>query len=169
MDEFWNTILSRQYRAASDMFENALRRCPGELWQAELYDDAEMPVGFTAFWYIAYHALFWMDLYLAGAVEGFTPPPPFTLDELDPAGLLPPRVYSRQECLDYLAHNRQKALAVTSSLTTQQAQALCSFPWGELPFGELLVDNLRHVQEHGAQLSLFLGQKAGLQARWVAK
>ena len=32
------------------------------------------------FWYVVYHALFWLDLYLSGAVEGFAPPAPFTLD-----------------------------------------------------------------------------------------
>jgi len=30
------------------------------------------------------------------------------------------------------------------------------FPWGELCFAELLIDNMRHVQEHGAQLRMFL-------------
>jgi hypothetical protein len=29
--------------------------------------------------------------------------------------------------------------------------------------------SLRHVQEHGAQLSLFLGQKIGWQSTWVGK
>lgn len=34
---------------------------------------------------------------------------------------------------------------------------LCQFPWGELPFAELQLYNLRHVQEHGAQQRMFLG------------
>jgi hypothetical protein len=38
---------------------------------------------------------------------------------------------------------------------------MCRFAWGELTFGELQLYNLRHVQEHAAQLSLFLGQQAG--------
>jgi len=29
--------------------------------------------------------------------------------------------------------------------------------------------NLRHVQEHGAQLRMFLGQQAGKSARWVSR
>jgi hypothetical protein len=33
---------------------------------------------------------------------------------------------------------------------------LCQFPWGELPFAEVQLYNLRHVQEHAAQLHLFL-------------
>jgi hypothetical protein len=37
---------------------------------------------------------------------------------------------------------------------------MCRFSWGELPFGELLLYTMRHVQEHAAQLHLFLGQEA---------
>ncbi len=32
---------------------------------------------------------------------------------------------------------------------------------GEVPFGELLLYTMRHVQEHAAQLHLFLGQQRG--------
>ena len=45
----------------------------------------------------------------------------------------------------------------------------CKFPWGEVSFAELLLDNMRHVQEHAAQLSLLLGQQIGAPARWVAQ
>jgi hypothetical protein len=34
---------------------------------------------------------------------------------------------------------------------------------------ELVLYNMRHVQEHAAQLSLFLGQKVGWSPGWVAK
>ena len=34
---------------------------------------------------------------------------------------------------------------------------------------ELLLYNMRHVQEHAAQLSLFLGQRAGSAPGWVSK
>ena len=40
---------------------------------------------------------------------------------------------------------------------------------GELPFAELQLYNLRHVQEHGAQLRMFLGQQAGKSTRWVSQ
>jgi hypothetical protein len=46
---------------------------------------------------------------------------------------------------------------------------LCDFPWmqGRISFAELFLDNMRHVQEYGAQLNMFLGQQAGVSARWV--
>jgi hypothetical protein len=155
--------------ASIDMLENALRACPEELWTAQLWrEPAERP-DLSQFWYLAYHCLFWLDLYLFGAVEGFTPPAPFTLAELDPAGLLPERIYTRNELLAYLAHCRQKCRLTIEALSDERVDHLCDFPWGKLPYAELLLDTMRHVQEHAAQLNLFLGQQAGQSARWVAR
>ena len=128
-------------------------------------DRSENPL----FWYTAYHALFWLDLYLSDTVEGFAPPAPFNLDELDPAGVLPPRVYTQAELLDYLGYCRRKCQSILAALTDAQASRLCAFPWGAVPFGELLLDNLRHVQGHAAELSLILGQKTGSGPGWVAR
>ena len=169
MDNTWRTILWQQFGAAIDMLANALNACPAELWQARLWDHPSEPAGFSQFWYIAYHTLFWLDLYLSGAVEGFAPPPPFTLDELDPAGLLPERPYTKAELLAYLDYGRQKCQATIAALTDETAQRPCRFPWGELSFTELLLYNMRHVQEHAAQLNLLLGQKGASAPGWVAK
>ena len=169
MDPAWNAIIWRQFGAAIDMLENALRACPDELWSARLWGENSSEGELAQFWYVAYHSLFWLDLYLTGSVEGFTPPAPFTLAELDPAGLLPERTYTRAELLSYLDHGRQKCRATLEALTDEKARQHCSFPWGEVSFGELLLDNMRHVQEHAAQMNMFLGQKLGANARWVAK
>ena len=160
MDANWRTSLWQQFGAAIDMLGNAVAACPDELWRVRLWDDAELPES-AAFWYIVYHTLFWLDLYLSGTVEGFAPPAPFTLDELDPAGLLPERPYSRDELQAYLAHGRQKCRATIDALTDEQAARRCKFPWGDVSFAGLLLDNMRHVQEHAAQLNLILGQKMG--------
>jgi len=165
----WKEIIGRQFGASIDMLENALKACPDELWGESLWMDAEMGPGSAEFWYVAYHALFWLDLYLSGAVEGFTPPTPFTLDELDPAGLLPERRYTPDELLAYLAHCRQKCRITLTELTDAQASRLCSFPWGQVSFAELLLDDMRHTQEHAAQLSMLLGQRAGSASHWVAQ
>jgi hypothetical protein len=71
------------------MLENALHACPDDLLSIRLWNDPSNRAGLSEFWYVAYHALFWLDLYLSGAVEGFTPTAPFTLEELDPTGDLP--------------------------------------------------------------------------------
>lgn len=162
-------MLWRQFGAAIDMLGSALRDCPEELWEQRMWQDPFQEGAFTRFWYVAYHTLFWLDMYLTGEVEGFHPPEPLTLDELDPAGVLPPRVYTPAELLGYLEHCRRKCQETIGNLSGEQALRTCAFPWGTLPFAELLLDNLRHVQEHGAQLRMFLGQQAGMSARWIAR
>jgi hypothetical protein len=169
MDNLWRSAFDRQFGAAIEMLDNILRACPDDLWNACLWRDPAQRSEFSEFWYIAYHTLFWLDLYLTGTVEGFMPPDPFTLDELDPAGLLPDRRYTRDELLTYLQHDRQKCRTTIEELTDEKAAQNCQFLWGEVSYAELLLDNMRHVQEHAAQLSLFLGQQRGTAARWVAQ
>src|SRR5918998_3771476 len=103
METMWGKILWQQFGASIDMLEDSLLACPDELWN----DRSQQP----EFWYLVYHTLFWLDLYLSGSAEGFTPPAPFTLDELDPAGLLPERPYTKDELHTYLEHSRRKCRA----------------------------------------------------------
>ncbi|GAB4217051.1 MAG: hypothetical protein OHK0022_58880 [Roseiflexaceae bacterium] len=164
-------MLWRQFGAAIDSLDNALRDCPDELWEQQLWPDQPdqwVAVGFSRFWYLGYHTLFWLDLYLTGAEEGFAPPAPFDLVEMEPNETLP-RTYTRAELLGYLEHCRHRCQETIRALSHEQAQRPCRFGWGEVAFAELLLYNLRHVQEHAAQLHLFLGQQAGTPARWVAK
>jgi DinB superfamily len=169
MDDILKTAFWGQFGSAIDMLENALQACPEELWHVRLSNDRSLPPGFSEFWYVASHTLFWLDLYLSGSVEGFAPPAPFTLVELDPAGVLPERTYTRDELLVYLEHDRQKCRATIETLTDERARQPCQFSWGEASFLELLLDNMRHVQEHAAQLNLVLGQEIGFAPRWITK
>ena len=166
-----NAMLWRQFGAAIDAFGSTLRDCPDELWEKRLWEDEPdqwVAAGFSAFWYLSYHTLFWLDLYLTGAEEGFAPPAPFDLVEMEANETLP-RIYTRAELLGYLDLCRQRCQQTIGALTSEQANRLCRFAWGELPFGELLLYNLRHVQEHAAQLRMFLGQQAGKTAGWVSR
>ena len=108
-------------------------------------------------------SIFWLDLYLTGAEEGFAPPAPFDLVEMN-AGEALPRTYTREELLHYLEYCRRRCQETIGALTDEQAERLCWFPWGELPFAELLLYSMRHVQEHAAQLHMFLGQQTGKSA-----
>ncbi len=160
MDNTWKAILWRQFGAGIDMLENALLACPDGLWG----DRSEQP----EYWYLVYHTLFWLDLYLSGSADGFSPPPPFTLDELDPAGVMPERVYAKDELLTYLRHCRGKCRATIEALTGEKAKELSVFGWGEVGFAELLLYNMRHVQHHAAQLNLILRRRVGSAPGWVA-
>lgn len=160
MDAQCREIIWRQFGAAIEMLENALLACPDEIWG----DRSRQP----EFWYIVYHTLFFLDLYLSGSIEGFAPPAPFTLDEMDPAGVLPERVYTKEEMQGYLSHGREKCRAAIQALTDEKASERCRFGWGEMSYAELMLDNMRHVQHHAAQLNLILRETTDSAPRWVA-
>jgi hypothetical protein len=154
----WRTIIWQQLGAAIDTLDIMLHACPDELWCARLWNNPSERPEYSQYWYRVYHALFWLDLYLTGAEEGFTPPEPFTLIEQDEHGPLPERPYTRVELKGYLDDCRQRCQATIESTTDEAAQRLCRFGWGEVSFAELLLYNMRHVQEIASQLSLMLGQ-----------
>jgi uncharacterized damage-inducible protein DinB len=161
MDSEFRTIIWKQFGAAIDMLENALVACPDDVWR----DRTRQP----EIWHVASHTLFWLDLYLSGAVEGFTPPAPVGLEELDPAGLIPERPFTKEELLAYLQHCRDKCRTTIENLTDEKASVRCVFGWGEASFAELLLYNMRHVQHHAAQLNLVLRQRIDSAPRWVAR
>ena len=161
MDIDYKTIVWQQYGAAIDMLGDAIRLCPDHLWTAVLWKDTE-DAQQGQFWFVAYHTLFWLDLFLTGSMEGFTPPPPFI------RGALPERPYTRDQILAYLATCRRKCHSTIETLTDERAQQLCVFKWMEPSFLELQLYCMRHIQEHAAQLSLVLGQHDVAGLDWIA-
>jgi hypothetical protein len=143
------------------MLENAVAACPDDLWD----DSGQQP----EFWYLVYHTLFFLDLSLSGSVAGFTPPAPFTLAELDPAGVRPDRAYGKTELRVYLDHCRTKCRSVLAATTETTASERSAIPWFEASMAELHLYNMRHVQHHAAQLHLILRQKTDSAPGWVAR
>ena len=97
------------------------------------------------------------------------PPPPFTLSELDSSGVMPDRVYTKDELLVYLEFGRRKARARVAALTTENAREPCSYGWIDMTRVESLLYNMRHVQHHAAQLNLLLRQATNSAPDWVAR
>jgi len=85
------------------MLENAMRAYPEALWG----DRSQQP----ELWYVVFHTLFFLDLYLSESDVGFSPPAPFTFDELDERGLLPERMNTKEGLPKYLEHGRKKCRA----------------------------------------------------------
>ena len=176
METWWSAALWRQYGAAIDMLENALVACPDGLWTERIWPETP-PAWLTPrlgeFWYVAFHAIVWLDIYLSGLPEEeFAPPAPFAQGELDSVQAAPARPYTREELRAYLAATRLAGEARLAALTEEQARRPVEYPWSKgrsMSYLELQLYNLRHVQEHTAQLSLFLGQRAtsDIETGWV--
>jgi DinB superfamily len=162
MDTRLRTGIWQQFGAAIDMLEDAIRACPERLWSVNLWHDPEDP-RYGQFWRVAYHTLFWLDLYLHGSFEGFAPPAPFSREGL------PDKPYTKDDIVSYLAQCRQKCQAIIQGMTDEQAYEIRRFEWMEPSFVELQLYSMRHVQEHAAQLSLMLGQNGISGPDWVAK
>jgi hypothetical protein len=161
MDDSMKEIIWQQFGAAIDMLENAVLSCPDDLW----CDRSQR----LEFWYVVFHTLFFVDLYLSDSDVGFAPPAPFTLDEMDERGLLPERVYTKEDLLKYLEHGRKKCRTTIAAMTEEKANRRCGFHWLDLSVAEMLLYNMRHVQHHAGQLNLILRQKIDSAPRWVRK
>ena len=161
MEDYIKTITWQQCGATIDMLENAIRECPDELWS----DRSRRP----EYWYVAYHTLFWLDFYLDNSPGTFVPRAPFTLEEMDPAGIIPENPFSKDELLTYLQEGREKSRAFIARLTDETMReevAMASYKGSRF---ELVVYSLRHVQHHTAQLNLILRQQIDSAPRWVGR
>lgn len=158
----WKGTVWGQIGAAIDSMEAAIDACPDDVWG----DRSRFP----EFWYVVYHTLFFLDYYMSESPEGYAPPPPFTLTELDPAGVLPDRVYSKEEMRRFLEHGRQKVRAKIAGMSDEKAASHTPFRNKELTELEFLLYQMRHVQHHTAQLNLIIRQVTNSDApRWVGR
>lgn len=166
-----NTVkesLWKQFGASIDMLKNAIMLCPEEYWNTN-----------KKLFYNAYHCLLFLDYYLTiPAPKIFSSPLPFTIaasdgligDAID--DLIPDRMYSRKELLDYLQASREKCHQLIAGLTAEKLTER----WIEQEEGgrnyavlELLLYNMRHVQHHAAQLNMLLRQGIKDAPDWVSR
>jgi hypothetical protein len=162
MDTTLKTSLWQQFGASIDMLDDAISACPDPLWTAVLWKDPD-DAQYGQFWFVAYHTLFWLDLYLTGYSDGFAPPAPFI------RGALPEKPYTKDQIRTYLDYCRKKCQSTIEGLTDEKAYQLCTFNWIQASYLEMQLYNMRHVQEHAAQLSLFLGQNGVSGPDWIPK
>lgn len=157
-------ILKSQYRAGLAMLRDAVERCPDELW----IDTSTK----TAYWHIAYHALFYTHLYLHQDEKDFQPWVKHKKDHqfLGPLPWPPhdiPKIdapYTKAEILDY-ALVCESAVEAMHRLDLTAPQ--CGFWWYKVSTLEHQFINLRHLQHHVAQLIDRLGHATGQSVKWV--
>jgi hypothetical protein len=147
MLEFFKQIVTGQFEAALAMLNQCIAACPAEHWEGKIANDS--------FRYVAYHTLFFTDLYLSPSEEAFQ------LRDLhqrggDERGEDASPGLSKEETLAYVPICHEKLLAVLAAETSESLQGPSGFSWRKISRGELHIYNLRHVQHHAGQLSAYL-------------
>ena len=158
---FLKKTIWSQLGASVKMLGNAIAACPDELWS-----DSSVP---KPYWTQAYHALFFLDLYLSESPTLMNPPSKYKPLERGPNGPVPQRAYTRAELLEYLEYGRAKARSTIDALTEEMITKECGFSWVGISVAELFFYNSRHVQHHAAQLNLLMRQRIDSAPRWVFK
>lgn len=156
-----NSYVLSQFGASIQMLENAVEMCPEHAWN-QTKDSSD-------FWYIAYHTIFWLDFYLTESPEEFKPFQNFGITEFDPEGILPDKVYSKEELQEYINHCKNKCKTTIENINEVNADKIYKFGSIEIPFFELMIYNMRHVQHHTAQLNLMLRQRINSATAWVKR
>jgi hypothetical protein len=159
----WN-----QFGASIDMLHNAVELCPEELMHSN-----------KRIFYTIYHTIFFLDYYSTIPPRNVSPLLPYTLkaeheipeEALD--DIVPDRLYSKAELIQYLLACRERCRKMIDGLTEESLQArFVEEPdWGpkDYPVLEIFLYNMRHVQHHAAQLNLYLRQHLNTAPGWVRR
>ncbi len=147
MLEFYQQIVTSQFEAALAMVNQCIAACPPQHWEGKIANDT--------FRYVAYHTLFFTDLYLSPNEDSFK------LRDLhqrggDERGQDASPGLSKEETLAYVPICHQKLLDTLAAETLESLQGPSGFSWRKISRGELHIYNLRHVQHHAGQMSAYL-------------
>lgn len=162
-----NTAIASQYHASLAMLRKAVETCTDDLWDAS--------VGRHPFWLIAYHGLYYADLYLVGNMDRFERPEFARKDEQYMSNLPHPphdaveigEPYTKEQILSFEDRCRKRVDEVVLAETPESLGVESEIEW--IPFSrfELHLYNVRHIQHHVAQLSLELKFQTGTGVDWI--
>jgi DinB superfamily len=154
------SVLKSQYHASVAMLRDAIDACPAELWTDDSY--------VNQFWQVAYHTLFYTDLYLQPSESAFVAwkhhRPKYNFFPSGPeAQALTP--YSIDDVRAYCAHCEASIDAAVDRLDLTSPDS--GFPWYKMSKLEHQLVSLRHIQHHTGQLAERIRQVTGRGVGWV--
>jgi len=156
-----------QFGASIDMLINVISNCPDNYLATN-----------KRFYYLAYHSVIFLDYYLSIPPKDFSPILTFTIKDEDQrppesiGDMIPDKIYSRQELIDYVKHSRLKCEKLIESLTDDEKLNI-RFTEGneegdmDYPILEILLYNMRHTQHHTGQLNLIMQQDLNKHLEWA--
>jgi hypothetical protein len=147
MLDYFKQLLVAQYEGSLAMLNRCMDACPREHWEGKIAQGT--------FRWVAYHTLFFTDLYLSINNEAFQ------LRNLHERGgdERCPEVcpgLPKEEALAYVPLCREKMQASVARETEDSLVGPSGFFWYEITRGEMHLVNIRHIQHHAGQLSAFL-------------
>jgi DinB family protein len=149
-------VLKSQYHASLSMLRNAIDACPPALWTDASY--------VNQFWHVAYHTLFYTDLYLQPSESAFVPwehhRPEYNFFKSE--SIVP---YSVDEIRAYCERCDEKVDSAVDRLDLTAAES--GFSWYKMSKLEHQFVNLRHLQHHTGQLAERIRQATGRGIDWV--
>ena len=159
--------LWQQFGASIDMLINVVSFCPPDFYAAN-----------KRFYYLAYHSIVFLDYYSSIPPRPFSPALSFTIKPQDQrpeesiGDMVPDKIYSKQELVDYLQEVRLKCKKLIDSLTNDEslnARFTEGTEEGDMDYSilEILLYNLRHTQHHVGQLNLLVRQNLNEHMEWV--
>jgi hypothetical protein len=153
------SALQSQYHACLSMLRATIRRCPEDLWTSR---DGHA----NSFWRIAYHTLFYTDLYLQANNRIFRPWKHHQrgIQHMEKWGKTW-RVYTKAEVLAYWAICEAMVDDAVDALDLTARQS--GFSWYKIPKLEHQIVNIRHIQYHEAQLADRLRVATGAGVGWA--
>jgi len=163
MLDYLKQSIINQYEAALTMLNQCIEACPPEQWEGKIAQGT--------FRWVAYHTLFFTDLYLSPNEHAFERRELHERggDERQPVACTG---LSRVDTLAYVPICRQKMLESVASETEESLAGPSGFSWYKVTRGEMHFINVRHIQHHTGQLSAYLRRvddrfKDGKALRWI--
>jgi hypothetical protein len=147
MIEYLKAVLLGQYEAALAMLNECIAECPDGHWDGV--------IAASTMRQIAYHTLFFADLYLTAREEEFE------LRELHGHGgdergpELSPGL-GRGETLEYVRVCRRKVHESLAAETAETLQGASGHQRRNFSRGELHIYNIRHIQHHAGAMAAYL-------------
>ena len=147
MLDHFKQIVTGQFAAGLCMLNQCVQACRDEHWEGR--------VAVNTFRQVAYHTLFFADLYLSPNEESFALRDFHHRggDEREPVNSVG---LSKTETLEYVAICRRKLGPALDVETMGTLMGPSGFSYRRISRGELHLYNIRHIQHHAGQLSAYL-------------